>query len=120
MFESAILRAPVKKVRIADGARTRIVRIYRLRFNQTVRLVVRQRAEHYGVDHAEHGSVRTDSECQGNHGDNAEAETLAQLAQSVAQVLQHSSHDSSPIRGVLFAPQRNHGVDLGSAARGNV
>ena len=55
--------------------------------HQPVRLVVGERPEQYGVDHAEDRRVRTDPQTQRHHRDYREARASHQLAPSVAQIV---------------------------------
>src|SRR5262249_33896999 len=86
-FEGVILRAPVEEIGIADSAWLRVVAVNRLRLNQSLRLVVRQRPKHDRVDHAEYGRVSANAQGQGQHRDQSKSRILAELPQGVTQVL---------------------------------
>ena len=66
--------------------------------NEALRFRIRQGPQEDGVDHAEDGGVRADTEGKGEHGDGSEGGLLHELAQRVAKILKQCVHGFSPIR----------------------
>ena len=65
------------------------------------RVGVRQGAQQRGIDHRKDRAVGSDPEGQGQHRRGREARTLAELAPSIAQILQQRTHVGLPFCQLL-------------------
>ena len=48
-----------------------------------------------GIGDREHGDIRTDAQCQRQHGDQGKSRRLAQLAESVTKLMQKRMHSKT-------------------------
>src|SRR4029453_7686914 len=71
---------------------------------------IRQRTQQHGVYHTKNGGVSANTERESEYGDSGESRLLRQHSESIPKILKNCAH-------VLFAAQRNHGIDSAGATR---
>jgi hypothetical protein len=95
-----ILKFRVSKLRAfaALGPESGAVRIRIGERRELLRVGNGEFAQQHGIEHTEDGSVRADTEGQGQYRHGGETRVLQQEANGVAQVLEKRAHASPPLR----------------------
>ena len=103
--KNVVLRAPIDKIRIRNG---RLIansfrpgaRVVERECDELLRLVKRQRPQHYGIDHAEDCGIGANPESKGKDNDESERRLFRQHSQRISQILQQ--HDRGLIQNGKF------------------